>query len=97
MKAIVQESYGSPDGLTLPRSRRIHVFAGAGQEARPLMLRLLEALLRSSIGRQRVGTFMARGKLTPVIDRTYPLSETPDALRCVGTRGVRGKVVIRVA
>jgi NADPH:quinone reductase-like Zn-dependent oxidoreductase len=37
------------------------------------------------------------GKLTPVIDRTYPLSEAPDALRYVGTRGARGKVVIKVA
>jgi NADPH:quinone reductase-like Zn-dependent oxidoreductase len=34
------------------------------------------------------------GKLRPVIDRTYPLSETADALRYVGTRQVRGKVVI---
>jgi len=32
-----------------------------------------------------------------VIDRTYPLREVPDALRYVGTRGVRGKVVINVA
>ena len=62
--------------------------------------------------RQRVGPFMARGthedlvvlkelaeagKLTPAIDRVYPLREVPDGLRYVGTRGVRGKVVIRVA
>jgi NADPH:quinone reductase-like Zn-dependent oxidoreductase len=37
------------------------------------------------------------GKLSPVIDRTYPLSGVADALRYVGTRGARGKVVIKVA
>jgi Zinc-binding dehydrogenase len=78
----------------------------------PPVSRLLGAQLRSRIGRQRIGKFMARGthedlvalkelaesgKLTPLIDRTYPLREVPDALRCAGTRGVRGKVVIKVA
>jgi NADPH:quinone reductase-like Zn-dependent oxidoreductase len=87
------------------------VLAGAGGKVWPLVLRLLESRLRSGILRQRVGTFMARGthedlvvlkelaeagKLTPAIDRVYPLREVPDALRYVGTRGVRGKVVIRV-
>jgi NADPH:quinone reductase-like Zn-dependent oxidoreductase len=37
------------------------------------------------------------GKLSPVIDRQVPLSEVPDALRYLGTRQVRGKVVISVA
>jgi NADPH:quinone reductase-like Zn-dependent oxidoreductase len=30
--------------------------------------------------------FMEAGKLTPVIDRTYPLSEVPDAIRYVEER-----------
>jgi NADPH:quinone reductase-like Zn-dependent oxidoreductase len=34
------------------------------------------------------------GKLTPVIDRTYPLAETAAALRHVGTGHARGTVVI---
>ena len=90
----------------------LHVLAGAGDKALALLSRLLGAQLRSRIGKQRIGTFMARGKpedlaalkdlaeagkLTPVIDRTYPLNEAADALRYVGTRGVRGKVVIKVA
>lgn len=90
----------------------IHVLAGAGDRLWPVLSRLLEAQIRSRIGRQRIATFMARGthedlvvlkelaeagKLSPVIDRTYPLGEAPDALRYVGTRGVRGKVVIKVA
>ena len=37
------------------------------------------------------------GKLVPVIDRQYPLAEVPDALRYVGTKQARGKVVITVA
>jgi NADPH:quinone reductase-like Zn-dependent oxidoreductase len=36
------------------------------------------------------------GKVTPVIDRTYPLSETPEAIRYLETGHARGKVVITV-
>jgi NADPH:quinone reductase-like Zn-dependent oxidoreductase len=36
------------------------------------------------------------GKLTPVIDRTYPLSEVPDAIRYVEVEHARAKVVITV-
>jgi len=34
------------------------------------------------------------GKIKPVIDREYPLSEVPEALRYVGEGNARGKVVI---
>lgn len=36
------------------------------------------------------------GQVTPVIDRTYPLSEAPDAIGYVGEGHARGKVVIVV-
>lgn len=36
------------------------------------------------------------GKVTPVIDRTYPLSETPAAIRYMQDGHARGKVVITV-
>jgi NADPH:quinone reductase-like Zn-dependent oxidoreductase len=36
------------------------------------------------------------GKLTPVIDRTYPLSETPEAIRYLEQGHARGKSVIIV-
>ncbi len=36
------------------------------------------------------------GKVTPVIDRRYPLSEVPDAIRYLETMRARGKVVITV-
>jgi Zinc-binding dehydrogenase len=36
------------------------------------------------------------GKLTPVIDRTFPLHEAPAAIRYVGERSTQGKTVITV-
>jgi NADPH:quinone reductase-like Zn-dependent oxidoreductase len=36
------------------------------------------------------------GKVTPVIDKTYPLREVPEAIGYVGEGHARGKVVIRV-
>jgi len=36
------------------------------------------------------------GKITPVIDRTYPLNEVPDAIRYLETEHARAKVVITV-
>ena len=36
------------------------------------------------------------GEVTPVIDRNYPLSETPEAMGYVGEGHARGKVVITV-
>jgi NADPH:quinone reductase-like Zn-dependent oxidoreductase len=36
------------------------------------------------------------GKITPVMDRTYPLSETPQAISHVGEGHARGKVAITV-
>jgi NADPH:quinone reductase-like Zn-dependent oxidoreductase len=37
------------------------------------------------------------GKLTPVLDRTYPLADTAEGLRRVEQGHARGKVVITVA
>jgi len=36
------------------------------------------------------------GKVVPVIDRPYPLSEVPEALRYLGEGRAKGKVVITV-
>ena len=36
------------------------------------------------------------GKITPVIDRTFPLSEVPEAIRYLESGQVQGKVVITV-
>ena len=39
---------------------------------------------------------MQSGKLTPVIDRTYKLSDVPEALRYLEQGHARGKVVVAV-
>jgi NADPH:quinone reductase-like Zn-dependent oxidoreductase len=36
------------------------------------------------------------GKVTPIIDKTYALDETPAAFRCLEEEHARGKIVIRV-
>jgi NADPH:quinone reductase-like Zn-dependent oxidoreductase len=43
-----------------------------------------------------LGDFMQTGKVTPVIDRTYKLSETAEAMRYFEQGHARGKVVITV-
>src|ERR1700730_7761162 len=74
--------------------------------------RLISAKLSFMFGSQSLGTFIASpkqqhlgalselidaGKVTPVIDRTYSLNETADAVRYVGKGHAQGKVVITVA
>jgi NADPH:quinone reductase-like Zn-dependent oxidoreductase len=44
-----------------------------------------------------VGELMATGKVTPVIDRCYTLSEVPEALRHLEEGHARGKVVERIS
>jgi len=73
--------------------------------------RQLRALLLSPFVGQKLGTFVSRenhedmtvlkelieaGKVTPVIDRTYPLSAVPEAIRYMRQGHARGKVVITV-
>jgi NADPH:quinone reductase-like Zn-dependent oxidoreductase len=41
-----------------------------------------------------LGTLMQSGKVTPVIDRRYKLSEVPAAIRYLEQGHARGKVVI---
>ena len=43
-----------------------------------------------------LGDLLEAGKVTPVIDRRYELSEAPEALRYLGEGHARGKVVITV-
>jgi NADPH:quinone reductase-like Zn-dependent oxidoreductase len=73
--------------------------------------RQVRALLLSPFISQKMGTFICKenhedmlvlkelieaGKITPVIDRAYPLSEVPKALRYLEEGHARGKVVITV-
>jgi NADPH:quinone reductase-like Zn-dependent oxidoreductase len=73
--------------------------------------RQIRALLLSPFVGQKLGAFIASenyedmivlkeliesGKLTPVIDRTYPLAEAPEAIRYLEGGHARGKVIITV-
>jgi NADPH:quinone reductase-like Zn-dependent oxidoreductase len=73
--------------------------------------RQVRALLLSPFVGQKLGTFVSRenhedmivlkelieaGKITPVIDRTYPLSDVPEAIRYMREGRARGKLVITV-
>jgi NADPH:quinone reductase-like Zn-dependent oxidoreductase len=44
----------------------------------------------------RLRELVESGKVRPVIDRTYPLSDTPEAFRYLERGHARGKVVITV-
>ena len=55
------------------------------------------ALVRAKLSKEDLavlGELMQTGKLTPVIDRRYRLSEVPQAIRYLGEGHARGKVVI---
>jgi NADPH:quinone reductase-like Zn-dependent oxidoreductase len=41
-----------------------------------------------------LGEFIATGRVTPVIDRRYSLSEVPKAIRYLQAGHARGKIVI---
>jgi NADPH:quinone reductase-like Zn-dependent oxidoreductase len=73
--------------------------------------RTLRAVLVSPFVGQRLRSFLSKprgvdlvvlkelleaGKLTPVIDRTFPLSEAAEAIRHVGEKSTQGKTVITV-
>jgi len=45
---------------------------------------------------QTLGELIEAGKLTPVVDRTYPLGEVPEAIRQLEQGHARGKLVITV-
>jgi NADPH:quinone reductase-like Zn-dependent oxidoreductase len=73
--------------------------------------RQLRALMLSPFVGQKLGTFVSSenhedllllkelieaGKVTPIVDRIYPLSEVPEAIRYLEEGHARGKVVITV-
>jgi len=89
----------TPTGIHLPNTGH----AGMGY--------IVKAFVRSVFVHQQGRPFVSRpnnkdlvvlkeliesGKVTPVIDRTYRLSETPEALGYVGEGHARGKVVITI-
>jgi NADPH:quinone reductase-like Zn-dependent oxidoreductase len=87
----------------------LYVMAG-GSQAQIFEAMLLGSLM-SKAGGKKMGGVSARpnqedlvfmrelleaGKVSPVIDRRYPLSKTAEALRYIGEGHARGKIVITV-
>jgi NADPH:quinone reductase-like Zn-dependent oxidoreductase len=77
----------------------------------PIVARLLAAVVSSPFSSKKVLPFLAKnskddlivlrelieaGKVTPVIDRTYPLSQAGEAIRYLETGHAQGKVVVTV-
>jgi NADPH:quinone reductase-like Zn-dependent oxidoreductase len=90
--------------------RGTYVVVGVKDMGRWLGLgRQIKALLLSPFVRQRIRVFVVRhnredlgvlkelveaGKVAPIIDRRYALSDVPDALRYQGDGHARGKIII---
>lgn len=87
------------------------VMAGQSGRKKPSILPFLTTPVLSRFVKQKLVAFIAKhskedlvalkelieaGKVTPVIDRHYPLREVPEAIRYVGEGHPRGKVVITV-
>ena len=95
-----------------PRGRLVLVGGETGGRWLGGMDRLLRAHLLFPLVSQKLSTFIAsenaadlkalrdviesRGDFAPAIDRTYPLSQTPAAIRHVQEGRARGKVVITI-
>jgi NADPH:quinone reductase-like Zn-dependent oxidoreductase len=91
-----------------PTGRLVIIGPGTGQWIGPIA-RILGAVVRSRFSKQRLIPFLAHvdrddlvvlrdyveaGAVRPVIDRTFPFEQTPDAVRYVEAGKARGKVVI---
>jgi NADPH:quinone reductase-like Zn-dependent oxidoreductase len=94
-----------------PRGRLVLVGGETGGRLLGGSERSIRALALSPLVRQKLGTFIASenaadlgvlcdlaeaGRLTPAVDRTYPLGEAAAAVTHVHDGRARGKVVIRV-
>ena len=94
-----------------PRGTAVFVGGENGGNLTGMGRQLRGALLVSPVVRQRLALFMAKeraadyerltdlievGKVTPSLDRSYPLDQAPDAMRLLEKGQVRGKVAITV-
>jgi NADPH:quinone reductase-like Zn-dependent oxidoreductase len=92
-----------------PKGFCVMVGDRSGRGMLGLLARLIAALVMSWFVSQKLVTFLARpsradlsimrelmasGKVTPVIDKRYSLSEVPEAIRYIEEGHARGKVVI---
>jgi NADPH:quinone reductase-like Zn-dependent oxidoreductase len=57
---------------------------------------LMQTARSNQIDLLLIRELLETGKVVPVIDKTYPLSQTPQAIRYLETGRARGKVIITV-
>ncbi len=91
---LVLSSGDSPGRIIGPVGRIIKAILMSpfiGQTLRPLVAK------PSSNDLQFLSELIEAGRVAPVIDRTYPLTEAADAIRYIETGHARGKVVISVS
>ena len=77
-----------------------------GPMGRPVVALLMSPFISQKMGMMMaelnkkdltvLGDLMQSGKVKPVIDRTYPLSQIAEAMRYLETGHARGKVIITV-
>jgi NADPH:quinone reductase-like Zn-dependent oxidoreductase len=97
--------------ILTPEGRLVIVGAETGGRWLGGTDRQLRAMVLNPFTRQRLGSFIASenavdlavlaelvetGKVTPAVDRTFPLDRVPDAMRYLRAGQARGKVVIDV-
>ena len=95
---------------TTPKGTVVFCGGGDGKWVGPMLLPLRGLVVSRFVG-QQLRMFVARlnrddllfmcdlvadGKLEPVVDRTYPLSEAPEAIAYLEAGHARGKVVVSV-
>ncbi|MEJ2274203.1 MAG: NAD(P)-dependent alcohol dehydrogenase [Woeseiaceae bacterium] len=107
---VGNHSVGSNQGVLKPDGRLVIVGGPKGDWIAPF-IRPLGALLRSPFASQELSMMLARlrtddleflaamvadGKVTPVLDYSFPLEEAADAIRYSETGRARGKILIRI-
>ena len=79
---------GSVTGLLSRKIPELAMLSFVSQKSVSLLAKLNQNDLKV------IGDLMAEGRVTPVIDRHYSLSEVPEALRYLEEGHARGKVII---
>jgi NADPH:quinone reductase-like Zn-dependent oxidoreductase len=98
--------------LLNPKGVFVGAGAIAAESTGRLLAKMLKLLVLARFTSEKFASFMTRvdkedlnalaglleaGKVTPVIDRIYRLTEAPEAVRYLGERHARGKVVIAMS
>ncbi|MDP9273973.1 MAG: NAD(P)-dependent alcohol dehydrogenase [Chloroflexota bacterium] len=104
-------SLSSRTRVLTPHGTLVGVGSADGSGTASIAAGLLETAVRSRLGSQKIPFFLSKhskedllvlkelidaGKVRPVIDRTYPLSQTAEAIGYLEKGHARGKVIITV-